>query len=206
MELHDALTQVSEIRRQMARAETFRGYRAMPAAFSSCVALATAGIQSVLLPEPLRDPMGYIALWVGAAVLSVVVLAAEMIVRCRRSQSHLSQRQMFATAEQFLPAVIAGAALTLVLGCRRTDVLWMLPGLWGVLFSLGVFAAGQLLPRPLFGVGFYYLACGLGILAMARDAAALAPWTMAVTFGGGQLLATVVLYYTVERNHDERST
>ena len=40
MELREALTQITEIRLQMARTEVFRGYRAVPAAFSGAVALS----------------------------------------------------------------------------------------------------------------------------------------------------------------------
>jgi hypothetical protein len=72
------------------------------------------------------------------------------------------------------------------------------------LFSLGVFACCRLLPRPLFGVAAYYLACGLGVLAFARGAEAFSPWTMGVTFGGGQLLTAVILYCTVERKDGAR--
>ncbi|MGQ0636001.1 MAG: hypothetical protein ACT4QC_15430 [Planctomycetaceae bacterium] len=202
MELQDALLQVSEIRRRIARAETFRGYRAIPAAASSVVACVTAAIQPVILPEPARDPLGYVALWVAAAVVSVVVLGSEMLLRLRRSESSLTRQMMFETAEQFLPCVIAGAAVTLVLSWRATEQLWLLPGLWGVLFSLGVFACCRLLPRPLLGVAIYYLVCGLGVLSVARGAEAFSPWVMAVTFGGGQLLTAVILYCTVERQHD----
>lgn len=205
MELDDALAQVSEIRQQLAKAGTFRGYRALPAAFSSGVACLTAGVQPIVVPEPSHDPLGYVALWVVAAVVSVIVLAVEMVVRGRRSKSHLSQRQMFETAEQFLPAVIAGASLTFVLASRQPDVLWMLPGLWGMLFSLGVFAACRVLPRALFSVAFYYLGCGLTILAAVRGPAAFSPWTMAITFGGGQLLGAIVLYFSVERRDAQRS-
>jgi hypothetical protein len=31
----------------------------------------------------------------------------------------------------------------------------------------------------------------------------LSPWAMGVPFGVGQLLAAAVLYWTLERNHDE---
>ena len=34
MELRDALAQIAEIRQHMARTEVFRGYRALPVAFS----------------------------------------------------------------------------------------------------------------------------------------------------------------------------
>ena len=42
MELREALTQITEIRLQMARTEVFRGYRAMPVAFSGAVAVVAA--------------------------------------------------------------------------------------------------------------------------------------------------------------------
>jgi hypothetical protein len=40
------------------------------------------------------------------------------------------------------------------------------------------------------------------VLALARDGASLAPWTMGLPFGMGQLLAAAVLYRTLERDHD----
>ena len=46
MELRDALTQITEIRLQLARTEVFRGYRAMPVAFSGGVAVLAALIQA----------------------------------------------------------------------------------------------------------------------------------------------------------------
>ncbi len=52
MELHEALTQITEIRSQLARTEVFRGYRAMPVAFSGCVAILGAVIQAVSITDP----------------------------------------------------------------------------------------------------------------------------------------------------------
>ena len=39
-ELHEALERIAEIRHQMARTEVFRGYRALPVAFSGALAVA----------------------------------------------------------------------------------------------------------------------------------------------------------------------
>jgi|GEM_PF-38049 len=58
MELRDALTQITEIRLQMARTEVFRGYRAVPAAFSGAVALAAATVQAVAI-----GPWGFPSAW-----------------------------------------------------------------------------------------------------------------------------------------------
>ena len=72
MELRDALTQISVIRRQMARTEVFRGYRAVPVAFSGVLALAAALIQATWILEPAEQMPSYLALWVGAAIVSAI--------------------------------------------------------------------------------------------------------------------------------------
>ena len=76
----------------------------------------------------------------------------------------------------------------------------MLPGVWSVLFSLGVFASLPMLPRAAFSIGLHYLLAGLLCLRFAHGEAALAPWTMTLTFGVGQLLSAVILYCTLERS------
>ena len=93
MELRQALTQIAEIRLQMARGQVFRGYRSGATAFSGAVALATGFLQWTLLPQPATEPRQYVTLWLGAAVLSLAVLAAEMILRTFRSNSAV-QRQL----------------------------------------------------------------------------------------------------------------
>ncbi|MFN0054221.1 MAG: hypothetical protein ACKV0T_18755 [Planctomycetales bacterium] len=200
MELQDALLQVSEIRQQLARSETFRGYRALPAALSAVVALVAAVVQPTVVGDPSADPGGYLALWVTAAFLSLAICASEMIVRCVSSASPLRTRQTLLAVEQFLPCVFVGGGVTVALSLSATESAWMLPGLWGVFFSLGLFASARLLPKAILGAALYYLVCGLGALIWARDAHALSPWAMAVTFGGGQLLTSGILYLTLERS------
>jgi hypothetical protein len=98
-----------------------------------------------------------------------------------------------AAAEQFLPAAVAGALLTFVIVRFVPDVTWMLPGLWQVVFSLGVFASCRSLPRGMFAVGVWYLAAGLAVLAFSASAP-FSPLAMAVPFGIGQFLMAFVLW------------
>src|SRR5262249_20276082 len=83
MELHEALTQISEIRKQMARTEVFRGYRALPVAFSGVLAVAAAVAQALWIPEPAQQISAYLLLWVGTAVVSGLAAGAEMAWRTR---------------------------------------------------------------------------------------------------------------------------
>ena len=194
MELRDALTQISEIRRQMARTEVFRGYRAVPVAFS--------GLQATWITNPAEEMTAYLALWVGAAVVSAIGAGTEMVLRARQSLSPWRREITWLAIEQFLPCLLAGGLLTFVLVQFAAESLWMLPGLWQILFSLGVFASCRLLPRATFVVAVFYLAAGLSCLVLTRGSAALSPWAMGLPFGFGQLLAAAVLYRTLERSDD----
>jgi hypothetical protein len=72
----------------------------------------------------------------------------------------------------------------------------MLPGLWQILFSLGVFASCRSLPRPMIAVALWYLGGGLSCLIFANGSDALSPWTMGMPFFGGQLLASALLKHS----------
>lgn len=200
MELDEALTQIAEIRRQMARTEVFRGYRAVPVAFSGGLAIAAAVYQAVGIGDPIADLPEYLALWVGAAVLSAIAAGLGMSWRARHAPPSSWSREVTRLAvEQFAPSVVAGGLVTIVLARTAPEALWMLPGLWSILFGLGVFASRRLLPRPVTAVAVFYLAAGLACLEWARGPHALSPWAMGVPFGVGQLFAAAVLYGTLER-------
>jgi hypothetical protein len=203
MELRDALTQIAEIRQQMARSEVFRGYRSATTAFSAVVAVAAACVQEYLLPENARLAWHMLYLWLAAATLSLLVVGVEMAVRFRRSQSVLQREITLVAVEQFVPCLVAGALVTYVLSLVPSyDSLQTLPGIWAILFGLGVFASRRVLPRGTFLVGAWYLMAGVLCLSLRKqqDDFGFAR-QMAVTFGGGQLLAAGVLYWMLERRH-----
>jgi hypothetical protein len=202
MDLRDALTQIAEIRQQVARTETFRGYRALPVALSGALAWVAAGLQVVLIVDPARQIDSYLTLWLGAALASLMVTGAVMLWHARHAASPLAQSMTLLAVSQFLPAMVAGGLLTLVLSRYAVEALWMLPGLWAILFSLGVFASHRLLPPAIFWIGAWYLASGLGSLIWAQGEYAFSPWAMAIPFGVGQLLAAAILYWHLERHHE----
>ena len=203
MELRQALAQVSEIREQLARTEVFRGYRSLTVGFSGLMGLAAASVQAAWLPQPTERLGTYLTLWIGAAAVNVVVVGAEMWSRARMARTELARQTTLFAVEQFMPALVAGGLLTVVIAQRASESAWMLPGLWAVLFSLGIFASCRLLPRAVFIVGVWYLVGGILALAWGQAELALSPWFMGITFGAGQLLAAVILHITLERS-DER--
>jgi hypothetical protein len=203
MELREALDSIATIRRRMAETEVFRGYRALPVAVSAILALVAGFVQPTLLPRPDQDVRGYVGLWSAVALLSIGSAGLAMFLRDRVAGTSLTRPVTWLAIGQFVPCLVAAAAVTVVIVRIAPESAWLLPGLWQVFFSQGVFASCRLLPRPAFAVGVFYLVAGVATVVGARGDQALAPWAMAVPFGVGQALAAAVLYWTLERTDGE---
>lgn len=195
-ELDKALGEIATIRQHLARGTEFRGYGPASLASTAFLAFGAAVLQAVYMPAPAQAPAAYIALWGATAALAVIVVGIEAVTRSRRIHSALADDMIFLAVEQFLPAAFAGSLLSLVLLRNAPETLWMLPGLWQIVLSLGVFASCRSLPKPMIAVGVWYLATGLAYLAIARGEQAYSPFAMGVPFGIGQLLAAVLLQWT----------
>jgi fumarate reductase subunit D len=201
-DLDKALADITAMRSQMARGTEFQGYGPVTVAATAVLALIAGAVQALWLSDPATNVLSIILLWVATAAVSVVLIGIEMVARSRRIHSGLADEMIHAATEQFIPAGVAGALITVVLYRFAPDTLWMLPGLWQIVFSLGFFASCRSLPRPMFAVGVWYLATGLATLAFANGAQAFSPWAMAVPFGVGQLLMAGILYRS-GANHAE---
>jgi hypothetical protein len=199
-ELKRALADIHAIRGQIAVSTQFRGYGPASVAASGVLALAVAGFQTRWfdlrwhgVTEP--DMRSYLAVWVGVAAVAVLLTALETLQRARRVHSDLANEMIQRALEQFVPALMSGALLTVVMLRFSPHNLWMLPGLWQIIFSLGVFASCRFLPRQMFVVGVWYLSAGLACIALSGLKGTCSPWTMGIPFGVGQLLVAGILQF-----------
>jgi hypothetical protein len=202
-DLHKALGDIGNIRRQMARSTEFRGYGPATLAATGIIAILAAGAQAFWLPDPIKNVPVYLAIWISTAILSAALIGAEMYARTRRIHSGMADEMIRMAVEQFLPSAGAGALITLVLVRYAPAALWMLPGLWQVIFSLGVFSSCRFLPRPMVAAGVWYLLTGLVCIALA-DTHSFSPWTMGISYGAGQLLVASILQFTRPETENER--
>jgi hypothetical protein len=195
-DLDEALAEITAIRSQIARTAEFHGYGPVTVATTGLMALVAGELQLHWIAEPVHNIVAYIAIWMATAVLSLLLIGVEMVTRSRTMHSGLAEEMISTAVEQFLPATVAGVLLTSVLVRFAPETVWMLPGLWQVIFSLGVFASARFLPRATYAVGAWYLLTGFACLAFAREQHVLSPWLMGVPFGLGQLLAAAVLQWS----------
>ena len=201
-DLNRALGDISSIRRQMARSTEFRGYGPATLAATGLIAVLAAGIQAMLLPDPVTHMSTYLSIWISTAGLSAALTGIQMYTRTRRMHSGMSQEMMDMAVEQFLPSVGAGLLITLVLVHYVPAALWMIPGIWQVIFSLGVFSSCRFLPRPMLVAGAWYLLTGLVCISLGGSRA-LSPWAMGIPYGAGQLLVAAILLFSAHEGTDE---
>ena len=100
---------------------------------------------------------------------------------------------------QFFPCLAAGGLLTLAFVRGGPELVRFLPGVWAVVFALGMVSARPYLPRGVGWVGLFYLAAGGLLLLRAADSAELSGWSVGGVFGVGHLATALVLYVREER-------
>lgn len=193
-DLHKALADIGSIRQQLAAGTMFRGFGPTVIATTGVLAFVTAGAQSFWLDDPGSEPLAFLAGWAVTAVVAAGLIGAEMVARTRRHHSGLADAMIVNAIAQFLPAGAAGAAIALVLLRFAPEALWMLPGLWQILVSLGLFAAVRSLPRTVALAAAWYFVTGIGVLMLSSQTQMLSPWAMGIPFAVGQLLLAAILH------------
>ncbi len=200
MKIEEALHQISEIRGHLARAETFRGTKAVPVAATGIVALAAAAAQPLVVADPALAPLAFLGYWIAVATVAALIGAAELARAYVRSRTSQERATIRAVVAQLAPPIAGGAVVTCAAISADPALVRWLPGLWAVFTGLALFAARPLLPKKTGIVALLYVAAGSFVLLGRRGDAALLPWVMGATFGGGQILAALVFWSDVERD------
>ncbi len=190
-DLNQALVDLRDIRRHVAQTTQFRGYGPLTLSATAVLALLTGFAQARWLPQPAAHPEQYVALWLTTGVLSAALIATQMLTRASRLHSGMADQMIRMAVAQFLPAAITGLLLPFVLLHTSRSTIWLLPGLWQIVFSLGVFASCRCLPRALLLAGAWFLLTGFTCLLLGA-ARSLAPASMAAAYAVGMALVAAI--------------
>lgn len=182
-EIERALDRISEIHAHLARNEVYRGYRTLPVALSGACAFAAAA---------LYGPLGqgrFVLWWMVVGALAFLVASGGVLYRYALLETPAERRRTRRVLIQLAPALVAGAAVAPLLPEG------LLPGIWAMLFALGLASVRPSLPRGIGWLVLYYLGAGVVLLWRAEPSA----WAMGATFGAGQLAAGLFLLWNRER-------
>ncbi len=185
----------------MAATERFQGYRAIPIGMAGLLAIGMALLQPSIIAKPSEALNEYVAYWMSAAIFGIFTAGIGIWLRHRGGVNRLSRELTLLAVGQFVPCIIAGGFATIVIVRFAPIHSPLLPSLWQLLFSLGIFASYRLLPKSILLVGVWYFMFGIRNMMRSETSDSFSPWAMGLPFGLGQLGTAAILYWNLERNH-----
>ncbi len=182
-----AMDDLRFIRRTMERAGAFT---AIPG-WGTC-AVGVLGVAGAVLASQQPSADRWLAVWLGTALLAVLLSAVTIHRKASRAGVPLSHGPGRTFLVSFLPPVGVAAALTGALHVRELTAL--LPGVWLLSYGAAFIAAGAWSIRivPLTGIGFMLL----GALALITPSAWGNGW-----MAGGFGLLHIGLGVLIARSH-----
>jgi hypothetical protein len=202
-ELDRALADILEIRSQIAAGTAFHGYGPTTVAATGVIGFAAAMLQSLWPNLFAYSAQSFIVFWIITGSICAVAVRIEMHGRSRRLHSHLADALISQALEQFLPAAAACLFLPIFLLRFASQSTWMMPGLWQLFVSLGIFASIRTLPRRMALGGAWYFLSGFVCLLLPSKSHLLSPWLMGFPFLVGQLLMAAILFSCSEAPNEE---
>ena len=163
MRVDDALGQIAEIHDHLVRAEQYRGFHPVAVAATGLAGLLAATLQPWFVAAD--DAVAFVRYWLVVGAVGGGIGLSPVVDAYFRREDEFARRRTRRVVGQFLPCVAAGLCVTLGVGRAGAQAVGLLPGVWAVLFALGVFAARPYLPRATGWVGLSYLAAGAVMLA-----------------------------------------
>ena len=201
-DLNRALTDIANIRSQMAAGTVFQGFGPTVIGISGLLALFTT-LGQVLWPAQLASSEeAMLWLWIGIALVSFLLIAIETRARAHRYHGGLADEMVQNMVLQFMPIGFAGAAIGAVILVYSPEDFWLLPGLWQMLVALGLFASQRSLPQPVMLAAAWYFVSGVVVMILGAEAGGASVLMMGVPFTIGQLLLAALLHFAERRDSD----
>ena len=152
-----AMDNLRFIRQTMEAAATFTAVSGW-----GTVLIGATAIGAALLSAATRSPTRWVFIWLCEACLSMAISIYTMVLKARAAQLPLWSEPARKIVFSFAPPMLVGALLTLLFFER--GLLSLLPGVWMLLYGVGVIAAGTFSVRivPVMGMAFM----GVGVVAL----------------------------------------
>ena len=195
-DLSKALSDIADIREQMAASRLFRGFGPLVIGLTGVLALCVTALQ-LIRPETFASGLSiYFTVWIVTAILSLGFILLEMWALSRRHHGRMAFKMVRRVAEGFLPALLAGAILGIVLIGQGSAFAVLLPALWQFMIAIGLLATMGSLHRNIYMVALWYFLCASISLFLLSSGQDLSPLHMGLPFGFGQIFMGLVLAYS----------
>lgn len=168
-----AIENISYIRRTMEASGTFTAVSGAGGIAMGLIALAATAYAARFPSQEAR-----LRVWLGAAVVAAAIAGVAIVRKARRRRESALKGPGRRFVLNFMPAIVAGGVLTMVLfEAGRVD---LVPGTWLLLYGTGVVTGGAFSVRIVPTTGLVFMC--LGVLAFMQPG-----WSdtlLAMGFGG----------------------
>jgi hypothetical protein len=200
MRVSEAFERLDDIHEQLTKAEVYGGFRVPGTLAVGVVGLLAAAVQRL---TPSADgPTAFVVYWVIVAAVCALLGGGASLYAFAFQEDDFARMRTRRVFGQFLPCVVTGAVVTASVLRAGPALIALLPGMWAVLFGLGVVAVRPYMPRAIGVVGLFYLAAGSLLLWRAAVVPDLSGWSVGGVFGVGHLATAIVLYRRQEDGAD----
>ncbi|MDH4129455.1 MAG: hypothetical protein OEV44_11905 [Spirochaetota bacterium] len=200
MEINKALSQISEIHGHLAKTEVFRGIESKHISLAGVLTVISAYFQ----PYFVESPNSFLIYWSSIALINIIFASCVISFNYYKRESIFDRKRTLRTVGQFLPSLIGGLFISVALSVVSDNNIRFLPGIWTVLFALGISSSLPFLPKAVGWVAIYFFLASINLFYMINIDLSLSPWGMGLSFGGGLFLAAIILYLNVERKVNVR--
>lgn len=192
-EVEDALSQIAQIRAQLAIGTRFRGYAPEVLFVAAGLSMLAALVQMVWPERFATDALGYVTYW-GTVLGGIGMLVfAEAIPRTRNHHGEAAIRLLGSSLRLILPFAAAQAVIALVVCRYAPESTWLVPGLWLIVTALLASSAVPNLPSAILWVALWYFISGVAVLLAAGRSHTLTPWMLGAPFALGNLAIALIL-------------
>lgn len=192
-EIKKAISDISDIRSQLAASTRFRGYAPELVMTIGLVSLAVV-VAQIAWPQSLASGDAQIALiWGGVLLANGLTVAVETIARSRRRHGGMAGAMLRSALLTAVPITCAGFILGVVVLISAPEAAWLLPGTWQMLVSVVAFSSHSTLPRKIVWPGVWYLLCGAGVTILAAQLGHVTPLMAGGPFVVGHLWIARIL-------------
>jgi len=191
--LNKALSDIADIREQIAAARLFRGFGPLVIGLTGGLALCVMILQLQYPEKFFADIDIFMLVWGLTAFCSLFFIVAEMWALSQRHHRSMAFGMVRKVAEGFLPSLLTGAIIGVILIGQKSDFAAYLPSLWQYMIAIGLFASMGSLHRNIYLIAVWYFCCATLVFLLISSGQALSPLHMGLPFGIGQILMGLVL-------------
>jgi hypothetical protein len=193
---------MEDISEQLVKASVYRGYRSFYVGLSGIIGL----MASYFAPQFVHEvkSLSFVYYWGGVACANLILCGVCLGYQYFFKDTDYNRRKTRQILLQLAHTLGAGLIVCSIAFFVSREMIPILPGLWALIFGLGIFTMRPYLPDITVLAGYFYLAAALVLFLVAGTAPSLLVIGMGIAFGAGQLLSAALLYAGIERASYER--